>query len=637
MCKKTTVWRAVAVVFAATVAQGQNPPSWRHIGNSVIDRSVAGPASGPVDRVSYSPDGSSLLVRTESGRLFKTSDFETWTPAPGTGNGAGSDTNNPTAASANALRLPESAALVRTPSQTSPRLYAFGQYAYRSDDGGASWENLTQFRSSSIVGDGLRDLAVSPANEAEITVGTDAGVFRSLDGGKSWSSLNQGLPNLPAMRLLSLPSGDHGVRLALADATVVEWAPGQKQAWLPVEDTNLADELQLRDTLSAQRGALVTAVESSGDFIYSGMSGGRLSVSADGGLTWRSFTANDGGLVEGFWVDAANPRTALAVLGSRLPDTTSSSTPPHVLRTENGGAFWDDLTANLPDIAGHGIAADLATGAIYVATDRGVYFTYADLQGLGPSQPWTALPGLPQAAVMDVKLDAQGNQLWAALEGFGVYSTLAPHRLRDPRVVSSADFAARAAAPGSLVSVLGARVQAAQAGDLAAPVLAANDAESQIQIPFEARGSSLSLAVDAPSGRKIFPPLPLETAAPAIFVDHDGSPMLLDAASGVILNAMTPAHSNSHIQILATGLGRVKPDWPTGLAAPVENPPQVVGTVTAYLDRQPIEVTSAVLAPYVGFYLVDVEIPKITDYGPAELYIQMDSQTSNRVRVYIEP
>jgi uncharacterized protein (TIGR03437 family) len=113
--------------------------------------------------------------------------------------------------------------------------------------------------------------------------------------------------------------------------------------------------------------------------------------------------------------------------------------------------------------------------------------------------------------------------------------------------------------------------------------------------------------------------------------------MLLDAATGVLLDAMTPAHSRSHIQILATGLGRVKPEWPTGLAAPVDNPPQVAGTVTAYLDRQPVEVTSAVLAPYVGFYLVEIEIPKIADYGPAELYIQMDSQTSNRVRVYIEP
>ena len=284
----------------------------------------------------------------------------------------------------------------------------------------------------------------------------------------------------------------------------------------------------------------------------------------------------------------------------------------------------------------HGVAADRATGAIYVATDRGVFMTYADLQALGAVPTGRCSPGLPDARAMDVKLDAQGNQLWAAIDGFGVYSTLAPHRLRDPRVVSTADLVARATAPGSLVSVLGARVQTAQAGGLPVPVLAANDTESQIQIPFEARGSSLSLAVDvAGAAASRLPPVPLGPAAPAIFVDRDGSPMLLDADTGVMLNAMNPAHSRSHIQILATGLGRVKPDWPTGMAGPVENPPQVVATVNAYLDRQPVEVTRAVLAPYVGFYLVEIEVPKIVNYGPAELYLEVDGQTSNRVRVIV--
>ncbi len=95
---------------------------------------------------------------------------------------------------------------------------------------------------------------------------------------------------------------------------------------------------------------------------------------------------------------------------------------------------------------------------------------------------------------MDVKLDAQANQLWAAIDGYGVYSTLAPHRLRDPSVVSAADMIARAVAPGSLVSVLGAQVDSVRAGGIAAPVLAATGSESQIQIPFEVRGDTLSLA-----------------------------------------------------------------------------------------------------------------------------------------------
>jgi hypothetical protein len=32
-----------------------------------------------------------------------------------------------------------------------------------------------------------------------------------------------------------------------------------------------------------------------------------------------------------------------------------------------------------------------------------------------------------------------------------------------------------------------------------------------------------------------------------------------------------------------------------------------------------------------------VQLPKIVNYGPAELYIEADGQPSNRVRLYIEP
>lgn len=48
--------------------------------------------------------------------------------------------------------------------------------------------------------------------------------------------------------------------------------------------------------------------------------------------------------------------------------------------------------------------------------------------------------------------------------------------------------------------------------------------------------------------------------------------------------------------------------------------------------------TRATLAPgYVGFYLIEVQVPRIVDAGPAELYVEADGQVSNRVRVYLEP
>jgi uncharacterized protein (TIGR03437 family) len=114
--------------------------------------------------------------------------------------------------------------------------------------------------------------------------------------------------------------------------------------------------------------------------------------------------------------------------------------------------------------------------------------------------------------------------------------------------------------------------------------------------------------------------------------------MLLDGDSGLLLDAQRGAKSNSRIQILATGLGRVRPQWPTGLAAPLQDPPVVAGKVAVFLDRVPVAVTHASLASgYIGFYLIEVQLPAIVNAGPAELFLSVDGQESNRVRVYLEP
>jgi uncharacterized protein (TIGR03437 family) len=168
------------------------------------------------------------------------------------------------------------------------------------------------------------------------------------------------------------------------------------------------------------------------------------------------------------------------------------------------------------------------------------------------------------------------------------------------------------------------------------PVLAASDSASQIQVPFEATGTSVSLAFKAATGRFTVG-LPLQSVSPAIFVDPDGSPLIMDAESGVLLDASKPAHANTRVQVLATGFGRVQPDWPTGLAAPLSDPPRVIAAVRATLDRIPLEVTQAALAPgYIGFYLIEIQLPQVLNAGPAELVLEAEGQQSNRVRLYVQ-
>jgi uncharacterized protein (TIGR03437 family) len=632
MCLKVTapsILRLTALIALAggVSAQTAGGPvlDWRRIGNSAVLLALPGVASGPVERVWYSEDGARLFARTHSGKVFETADFEQWRAAP--------DTAPPEQNLAVPL-IPEADVKVR-PASSAGRLYGLGRFAWRSEDGGSTWSNLTNYRGFSILGDGLADLAASPRDAEELVVAAGTGVWRSADGGLSWTSLNQFFPNLPVRRLYALPAGAQGVRIGadLSGAAEVEWAPGEKAAWRPSDNADAEHELAQRRGFSLTLRTAVTAAAVSGVTAYAGGGEGQLWYSSDHGATWlASPVVADTGAIETIYVDPKDARIAIAVAGARAGKSA------RVLRTINGGLFWDDIGAGLPEGAAHGVTADRASGAIYVATDAGVFFTQTDLASAGRPSAWTSLAeSLPKAPAMDVKLDAGANQLFVALDGYGVYAAIAPHRFRDVRVVNAADYSSRPAAPGSLLSVLGVRVRNAQIANIAAPVLAATDSASQIQVPFQAKGASVSLAIEA-AGGKLTLGLPLQNVSPAIFIDPDGTPLILDADSGVLLDTSRPARSQSRLQILTTGLGRVKPEWPAGVAAPLTDPPRVGAALRVYLDRRPLEVTQATLAPgYVGFYLVEVQLPSIVNAGPAELYVEAEGQQSNRVRLFIEP
>jgi len=582
---------------------------------------LAAPATGPVAQIWYSPDGVQLFARTASGRIFLTSDFESWIPVAG----AVPPPNQP----ATAFRLPESGAAPMIASADPAHLYSLGRQLFRSEDGGRSWTNLTQNQGASIIGTGQHSLAVSPANPDQLVVANDFGVWRSLDGGLTWAGLNQSLPNLPVRRILSTPNGVHGIQVESAGLGTLELPPGGS-LWLPVGSPFPAQQDALLARYSAVTGARITATAAAGSTVYAGSRDGRIWVSLDGGDTFRISRNEAAGPVERFYVDPAEPAFALAAL---------SGSGPHVLRTTTGGSLWDDLTGNLPDTPAHGITAERLAGAVYVATDQGVFLAHADLENATvPAANWVRLSaGLPAAPAWDVRLDPAGVQLYAALDGYGVYATPAPHRRWNLRVVSTADFAPHPAAPGALLSVIGGRVSSARGGDRNYPVLSASDSGSQIQVPFEAVGPNVALSLETNSGN-LTVGLPVQPAAPAIFIGTDGVPMIYDADSGLQLDAHNTARSNGRIQILATGLGKVKPDWPTNLPAPAQNPPAVVAPVQVYLDGMPLQVTSATLDPLtIGFYIVEAQLPSIANLGTSELYITADGQSSNRVQIVIEP
>ncbi|MBK9166987.1 MAG: hypothetical protein IPM24_05920 [Bryobacterales bacterium] len=627
MCHPDTVRRAgvaawmLALLAAGPPARGQFPPpaplDWRLAGGPAIDLLLTSPVTGPVDRVWYSADGGRLFAQGQG--VFETLDGETWIPAP-------LAAPPPVLAPPGGITKPRGTVrLVTHPANTSV-LFALGQDLYRSSDRGQSWTNLTRAGESSILGGAVRDLAVSPVRPDRLVAAGDLGLWQSNDGGLSWTGLNENFPNLPPARILATPRGLSGLRAEIDGIGPAELRFGAGNVWYPAPGMEYAQRVLAIESASLRTGAGIAAIGGDGDVRYAASALGRIWVSVDGGTSWRISEPAAGGPVTDLWVDPDEPRIALASLASG-----------RILRTINTGATWTDVSGDLGSGPVHAIAATRGGGALYAATNQGLLWSRLNLETGAPG-PWLPLrEGLPPAPATHVRLDPSGYRLFVSLLGHGIYGSPAPHRNGQVRIVNAADFSTRAAAPGSLLSVLGARVEEARSGALPVPVLAAAEGESQLQVPFEAAGTQLALTLGAGDAFFQFG-VPLRDVSPAIFTGEDGAPMLLDADTGLLLDASNPARSGARVQVLATGLGRTDPVWPTGLAAPLESPPAVRAAIAASLDRAPVPVTRATLAPgYIGFYLVEVQLPALMNAGPAELAISAGGVESNRVRIWIEP
>ena len=580
---------------------------------------LAGPAGGPVDAVWFSANGE-LYARTREGQVLMTSDFATWTLAKTSASPVGE------VDLVNILNPPEPGAKVLS-IRGRARYYSLGVNLEVSEDLGATWTNLTAFHRDPVIGSRQHGVALS-ADMRQLVVANDFGVWRSLDNGASWTSLNAELPNLQMRRLL--PSSSPGtVRAEVDGVGVVELPPAAAAAhtnWVPAHDP--LDPMEpVRQNANRVLGTTVTAMAHTATTWFAGSIDGRLWTSPDG-ATWTE-TGRASGRVESIQTGGESAgdssRSALAVSGGTIG--------PRVLRTTDA-RNWDDLSAGLPDGALHGVAVDAAAGVAYVAGDRGVFRAQVDMNNPAPIGQWQSVPGLPDARAMDVRLDAVRNILYVAMDGYGLYAAPAPHTSSAVRLLNAGDQTAEAAAPGVLLRVQGGGLSSVKAEGSDLAVVASSASTAQVQVPFEASGSTLGLTVESSQGQRRFA-LPMKTVAPSILVDGDGFPILVDSSSGLTLDARNMAHAGGRIQVFAAGLGKVNPDWRAGVPAP-EDPPVVVAKVEATLNGTPVEVTRATLAPgYVGLYLVEVQLPGLVNAGAADFSLVVNGEASNHVKILL--
>lgn len=151
--------------------------------------------------------------------------------------------------------------------------------------------------------------------------------------------------------------------------------------------------------------------------IWAGTSDGNIAVTTNSGSNWTDTTQAPlpNRYVSKIAVAPTNPQTAYAVYNGFNTHTPDS--PGHVFKTSNGGASWQDISANLPDVPTLSIVLHRSKpGVIYIGTDAGVF------QSTDDGASWTPFNnGMPNVAVMDLAFNSGGNLLFAATHGRSIF------------------------------------------------------------------------------------------------------------------------------------------------------------------------------------------------------------------------
>lgn len=142
--------------------------------------------------------------------------------------------------------------------------------------------------------------------------------------------------------------------------------------------------------------------------IYIGTSNGRIHVTTNNGTSWATLTGF--AYVSDFIVDNANDNICYATLGG--------TTGQHVLKTTDGGASWNNITSNLPNIAANTIVLHApAPRVIVVGTDIGVF------SSTNEGVSWVSFnTGLPAVEIYDLKYKQTAGIILAATHGRGCWT-----------------------------------------------------------------------------------------------------------------------------------------------------------------------------------------------------------------------
>lgn len=158
--------------------------------------------------------------------------------------------------------------------------------------------------------------------------------------------------------------------------------------------------------------------------IIVGAASGGIRYSLDYGVTWASGSGLPSSVVIDIRFDPVAPNRAYAVY--------SGFGNSHVLRSDDNGATWDDISNNLPKIPVNAIDIDPAdNNRLFIGTDVGAFFS--------PNGGAFWLPfneGLPLAPVSDVRIHRSSRFLIASTHGRSMFRVSIDNITVEPALIA---------------------------------------------------------------------------------------------------------------------------------------------------------------------------------------------------------
>ncbi|MCX6256852.1 MAG: glycosyl hydrolase [Bacteroidia bacterium] len=188
----------------------------------------------------------------------------------------------------------------------------------------------------------------------------------------------------------------------------------------PVMGKYWSIDADMKDVSTSQYGEIISLEESAvkDGLIYAGTDDGVVSITDDGGKSWKQVKTFPGIPQYTYVSDILASRFDENIVYASFDNNLRDDFKPYLVKSTDKGKTWESISSNLPENgAVHAIQQDhVNPDLLFAGTEFGVYFT------TDGGKKWMQMKGgIPDVKICDIQIQRRENDLVVATFGRGIY------------------------------------------------------------------------------------------------------------------------------------------------------------------------------------------------------------------------